>query len=449
MNPNLKVLIYGLGRSGRGVAKFVRGLGWSAQWIDQNPQPQDLELMAALEIAEYTEGLIPEWVIAAPGVPIDHSDLERFRAGGAKVIGELELGYLTRRTPMIGITGTAGKGSTSSLITQILQGLGIQAKLGGNFDPPLLEIIDHCEVAVVEISSFQLERVQTFRPCVGVITNLGVDHLNRHRTVQVYHAEKHKLLERQNPDDLAIFPRGLEVGGLGQKLPFDPQPHSILDLEGNVLLEGDQIPAAHYPANLQAAVYAALGYLKILERPVEPAQLLEVIAGLQPLEGRFQSLGFIGVESGQVEFIEDSIATRTLAVKTALERAKPPIAWIMGGRDKGAELEPLRQVVQDKVKFILAIGSDGAKLASSLEVSYAPVTQEVSLETGFSDMLLACQMALEVLPEGGTVLLAPLCESFDQFKDYKDRAKAFRQAFEIFKRESLELEHTFKFQDEQ
>jgi len=433
----VKALIYGLGRSGRAAAQFVKNLGWDAAWCDAQPQEADLECVNSLELPRlelpFSAALEspPEWTIAAPGVPIDHPDLEFLRHQGSKIIGELELGYLTRRTPMIAVTGTAGKTGTVSLIAQLLRALEIDALECGNFDPPLLSVIDKVEVAIVEVSSFQLERVLEFRPVIGVITNLGVDHLNRHGTLERYHGAKLNLARNQTPEDVLIAPQTVLEQTLGQahRYALTPHPQRIVDLDGDLICELEDLPSGLHPANVQAAVLSVIAYFHYLERPLGSSALRFALKGLLPVEGRFQALGQVR----GVTFLSDSIATRTLAVRSALERSSAPVAWIVGGRDKGANTDDLRDVVNEKVVHIFAIGTHGLMMATRFDKPITQISFEPSLENGYSDMLEACRQAFALLsssgPGRGSVLLAPLCESFDQFKDYKDRASAFYAAY--------------------
>ncbi|WP_045234646.1 Mur ligase family protein, partial [Deinococcus pimensis] len=220
MTDSPDFLIYGLGRSGRGVARFLGREGLRAEWLDARPQEEDLALARDLGFERGDVSRAYRTVVAAPGVPIDHPDLARLRAAGAEVIGEAELAYRFRDVPIVGVTGTAGKGGTSSLIEQLLVALGVRARLGGNFDPPLLDVVDGAEVAVAELSSFQLERVQAFRPVVAVITNLGVDHLDRHGTVEAYHEAKRHITRAQTSQDTLVLPDGLSVPTRARTLHF-------------------------------------------------------------------------------------------------------------------------------------------------------------------------------------------------------------------------------------
>ena len=418
MTSSPDFLIYGLGRSGRGVARFLAREGQRAEWMDANPNDEDLALVAQLHFERGDSGRTYRTVIAAPGVPIDHPDLQRLRSLGAEVMGELELAYRHRDTPIIGVTGTAGKGGTSSLITQLLRHFGVNAQLGGNFDPPLLDVIDEADVAVAELSSFQLERVVHFRPVVGVITNLGVDHLDRHGTVEAYHAAKRNIATAQEPGDTLLLPQGVQVTTRARVVHF--RGEHIALATGEVVLQPEEVPLAHHPANVAAAVLAVEAYLERQGRAVPVGGWRSALLAAQPVPGRFELVA----QRGGVLFVEDSIATRTLAVKAALERAHSPVCWLVGGRDKGADLTELEDVVARKVTHIVAFGEDGARFAAH----FAKPTTVITGQDGGEVMRDAVRAALRALGTEGTVLLAPIGTSFDLYRDYKARGYAFARA---------------------
>ncbi|MEW6422436.1 MAG: UDP-N-acetylmuramoyl-L-alanine--D-glutamate ligase, partial [Deinococcota bacterium] len=357
-----------------------------------------------------------------PGVPIDHPDLLALSARGAEIIGEVTLAARLRpQLPLVGVTGTAGKGGTTVLIAHLLRAQGLNAREGGNIDPPLLDVVDEAEVAVVELSSFQLERVPGLRLPVAVITNLGVDHLDRHRTVEAYHAAKLNITAEQEEEDVLVIPAGLEVKTRAQVRPF--WPDRIVLAGGREVLPVADLPEGIHPANAAAAVLAAEALLTRLGRPVDPERLAAGLRSARPVAGRFETVARVG----NVRFIEDSIATRTLAVEAALTRAEPPIAWLVGGRDKGADLAPLRAAARNRVQRVIAFGEDGEKLARELGFPFETVTGT----DGDAVMRAAAWAGLAALggPDGsGTVLLAPIGTSFDLFPDYKARGASFTQA---------------------
>lgn len=424
-----RVLIYGLGRSGRGVARFLAQQGMRADWIDAKPAPEDLALVAELGFARGDVAGSYQTVVAAPGVPIDHPDLLALAARGAEIIGEVVLAARLRpNLPMVGITGTAGKGSTTVLTAHLLRTCGLNALEGGNIDPPLLDVMDRAEVAVVELSSFQLERVPGLRLPVAVITNLGVDHLDRHRTVGAYHAAKLNITAGQQAGDVLVVPQGLPVASQAQVRGFDAARIALSS--GQDLLSLSELPEGIHPANAAAAVLAAEAMLAHLGREVSAEVLAQGLRTAQPVSGRFETVARLG----DVRFVEDSIATRTIAVQAALERAVTPIAWLVGGRDKGAEMEPLRAAAQDRVVKVIAFGEDGEKLARDLGLPY----QVVPGATGDESMQNAVQAGLSALGSSGTILLAPIGTSFDQFKDYKARGESFRRAAQTLAQEHAE-----------
>lgn len=412
-------MVYGLGRSGRGAARFLAGEGLRADWVDMKPGPDDLALMQELGFVQGDPAGSYDVVVAAPGVPIDHPDLLALRARGADVIGEVVLAARQRPTlPMVGITGTAGKGGTTVLVAHLLRACGVKALEGGNIDPPLLDVVDEAEVAVVELSSFQLERVPGLRLPVAVITNLGVDHLDRHGSIEMYHAAKLNITAGQRAGEVLVIPAGLRVSTEATVRLFTPEQIALSD--GTPVLDPAELPEGLHPANAAAAVLATEAMLRNLGRPVDTTILREGLLTAKPVAGRFETVA----RAGNVKFIEDSIATRTLAVEAALKRATPPIAWLVGGRDKGAEVEPLMAAAQGRVTRVIAFGEDGEKLATQLGLPFETVTGTDSDDI----MRNATQAGFNALDGQGTVLLAPIGTSFDLFKDYKARGASFARA---------------------
>lgn len=402
------ILVYGLGRSGLGVLRFLKARGLAARFYDDRPKEAELQEALAL-------GFAPDWelegpyaeVVAAPGVPLDHPNLKRLQHQGALVLGEAELAYRLSPTPILGITGTAGKTSTTLFTAHLLRGQGIKALEGGNVDPPLVSVVDQAEVAVAELSSFQLERIHTFRPRVAVLLNLGVDHLDRHGSLAAYHQAKLNLLRNLTPEDALVYNAA------------DPRVREAAQAS----------PARLYPftpaedpreSNLRAALKATQAYLDLLGRSLDQEALSASLRSLPTLPHRFQ----VFARKGKVVFIDDSIATRTASVAAALRAAPAPIAWILGGEDKGADLEPLKPLLP-RVRVVLALGRDGPRMAQALGEGVEVVA--IREKEGRAAMRRAVAEALARL-ETGSVLLAPLAQSFDQFRDYKDRAQAFREA---------------------
>ncbi|RDI96542.1 UDP-N-acetylmuramoylalanine--D-glutamate ligase [Meiothermus sp. QL-1] len=414
----MRRLVYGLGRSGLGVLGYLKRHGLEARFYDDAPKPEEVAQARALGFIQEphpTPGQYDQ-VIAAPGVPLAHPRLRALEEGGAEIIGEAELVYRHSRTPLIGITGTAGKTSCTLFTAHFLRALGFKAREGGNIDPPLASVVDEAEVVATELSSFQLERTHRFRPRVAVLLLLGVDHLDRHGSLEAYHAAKLRLIQNLTPEDALVYNardekiRAAAARSPARLYPFEPA-------------------ATPRETNLNAALQAALAYAHIVlrEDPGRPWPFAPTPENLWPFrksapwpEARYQVFARIG----EVEFIDDSIATRLEAVRTALEAAPAPVAWVLGGVDKGAPAEELEEVVGRKVALILAIGRDGPKLAAPFQRLVEVV--EIREPDGRKALEQAVQIALARLSRG-SVLLAPLAASFDQFKDYKERSRIFRE----------------------
>lgn len=414
----MRRLVYGLGRSGLGVLGYLRRHGLSARFYDDQLKPEEAAEARALgfELEPDPQPGTYDEVIAAPGVPIQHPRLQALRDGGAEVIGEAELVYRHSPTPLIGITGTAGKTSCTLFTGHFLRALGFKALEGGNIDPPLASVVDEAEVVAVEMSSFQLERTRHFRPRVAVLLLLGVDHLDRHGSLEAYHAAKLNLIRNLTAKDALVY--------------NTQDPKILAGIEGN--------PARRYPfephrnpreTNLNAAQQAALAYAHIVEReqPGRVWALAPTADNLEPYrasaprpEARYE----IFAQIGHLQFIDDSIATRLDSVRMALEAAPPPVAWVLGGVDKGAPVEELLEVVERKVRLILAIGRDGSRLAAPFKDRVEVV--EIPEPDGRKALEQAVSESLRRLASG-SVLLAPLATSFDQFRDYKERSKVFRE----------------------
>lgn len=436
-----EVLVYGLGRSGLAVVKRLRAAGTATAFFDRRGSGQDVT--AALEAGARSVAAVDgggfALAIAAPGVPIDHPDLVALRAAGTEVIGEVE--WVWRTTPgiYIGITGTAGKGSVTRWTADTLKAAGLDAVAGGNIVPALAAVAGPGRVHVVEMSSFQLERCPTFAPDVAVLLNLGEDHIDRHGSVAAYHAAKRNLIANLGPrstlvvnDDDPELRRwadasaatGVNVRRFSLERPAAAyRTHDgMLVLDGEPLLHaGDlHVLGEHQVAN---ALAVALSCAAVGTPATAIAAGLRAFTGLP---GRYSVAGQVG----DVRFLEDSIATRPLAVAAALRSSPRPLVWLAGGQGKGASLTELRELVADKVDLLVLIGASAEEFRSAFGDLVPTVV--VAEPDGRAAMRAAVAAAYAHLRDrhggAGTVLLAPLAASFDQFEDYVDRAAAFREA---------------------
>jgi UDP-N-acetylmuramoylalanine--D-glutamate ligase len=428
----VNVLVYGLGRSGSSVIRHLHRLGWSGAWFDAAQEPFGAEQALELGFPRVTDidPTVFNLCVAAPGVMFQSAELRALRDAGLEVVGEVELAYRTvlPRVPTIGVTGTAGKGSTTLLIAHLLQSQGLNAVVGGNFDPPLLDVIQTCEVAVVELSSFQLERIESYRAEVAVITNLGVDHIKDHGSLEAYHAAKWMIAKNLTPEDTLVLPGLLQLGRESKARIARVKEDGDVMAGDAVLLERERLPVTVHPMNARMAVRAALAYLECIGREANLEAMREALLNFPGVPGRFETVATLQ----GTRFIEDSIATRVLAVQAALENAPAPVAWILGGRDKltllerQTELPKLEALVREKVAVLLAFGESGLEFAKAFQHLGVRV-EDLTRVDGATAMNRAARLGLEHA-RGGSVVLAPLGTSFDLFKDYKARGKAFRDA---------------------
>lgn len=434
----MTVLVYGLGRSGLAAARLAAAQGHRLEIFDLRREGADVEAVRALGAVQLDSVVSSEATvcIAAPGVPIDHPDLARLRGMGVEVIGEVEWVFRTVPARYVGVTGTAGKGTVTRWIADALTQGGVDAVAGGNIDPALAAVARPDATLVVELSSFQLERCPTLRPRVAVALNLGEDHIDRHGSVAAYHAAKHNIIRRQGAEDAFVYNaddpvlRTWAPSAAARALSFSLEGHAdaaydralgILTLGGDPLLPAGELKVRgeHQIANALAVALACR------ELGLPRGAIAAGLRSFAGLPGRYAPAGTVG----GVQFIEDSIATRPLAVAAALKATPAPLVWIAGGRAKGASVEALRSLVRGRVSLLVGIGEAGPVFARA----FARETETLvcGQQDGREALGCAVRAALEHLKEhyggSGYVLLAPLAASFDQFDDYADRARAFRE----------------------
>ena len=440
----MRALVYGLGRSGLAVSRLLARQSHGFVAFDNRLADADRTEVERLG-GEVTQRPLDENVdicIAAPGVPYDHADLVGLRTGGLETVGEVEWVYRTVDAPIVGITGTAGKTSATRLLTDVLQGAGLDAVAGGNIDPALAEVAAPGRTLVTELSSFQLERCPTLKPRVAVVLNLGVDHLDRHGSLAAYHKAKRAVTRNQTGADLLVYNADDPVlRGWAAQSEARAEGFSLTDtaaaclekdalcLHGEKLLETAELnlQGRHQWGNALAVALAAS------ELGVNRHKIADGLKNFQGVPGRYALAGTVG----GVGFVEDSIATRTLAVRAALEATPEPVVWIVGGVDKGADLADLLPLVRQKVKLVVGIGEAGPVFTGAfVGVTAAAVCRQAE---GEAALVCACRRGLEFLRSNhggkGTVLLAPLGASFDQFKDYRERAAVFRRVVASLKNE--------------
>jgi UDP-N-acetylmuramoylalanine--D-glutamate ligase len=434
-----RIMVIGLGISGRAAARVLASRGASLVMTDLRA---DL-VRGDLPVGEVHLGAEdPAWlggvdlVIASPGVPRTSALMAAARAQRIAMIGELELGSRFVSAPMVAITGTNGKSTATVLIGEIFKAAGMKAFVGGNLGTPLVNASDgDYDLAVIEVSSYQLELIETFKPRVAVHLNLTDDHLDRYRDLAEYGQAKARLFENQDGSDWAILNRedtrvwklagevrsrvfgfGFErpatsakeaAGAIwcdGGSLAFDDGNRS-----GRIALGDFRLPGRHNLLNGMAAAAAALAM------GVEPRTIECALHGFAGLPHRTEFVR----DKGGVRYVDDSKGTNVGAVLEALAATPGPVILIAGGVDKGGAYGPLRAPLKDKVRLLILIGAAREKMRAELDGATAIETATALAE--------AVGIAAANARRGDTVMLSPACSSFDQFKDYAERGRVFQE----------------------
>ena len=422
----------GLGISGQSAANFCAERGASVVASDEASRAALGNLEGLLPSVEVRTGApMPDprdfdLVVPSPGIP-----LARYAKRARKICGDIELTSRFLEIPIVAVTGTNGKSTTVELIEAMLRSAGLRARAAGNLGHPALALVgEGLDVAVLEVSSFQLEAVDTFRPKVSVILNLSPDHLDRHGDLAGYAKAKERIFENQGSGDTLVVnlddpllrslaeTERFEVLGfsrLGPVAPgvfFDGTSIVVRSSEGSRRLAIDDYPLAgvHNLENLLAAV----GVLSALG--VDLHRAMGALADFRGLPHRSE---FIAKISG-VTYVNDSKATNIGAAQRALESFGRNLIWLAGGRDKGLEFSDLAQTAAPRVRLALLYG-EAAPLLEAALLGHVETRRVETLEEAVS-------AAAGCAVPGDVVLLAPACASFDQFRNFEERGTQFRAA---------------------
>ncbi|MBI1899420.1 MAG: UDP-N-acetylmuramoyl-L-alanine--D-glutamate ligase [Acidobacteria bacterium] len=431
-----RVAVIGMARSGMAAVELVLRHGASALAIDQRSAGQLGD--AAPRLQSWGVALRPqtaeslrdaELVVLSPGVPVDIPELEEARGRGLPVIGELELASWFLQGPVIGITGSNGKTTTTALTGHILREGGVPVQVGGNIGTPPAAMIDASRPEqwnVLELSSFQLETIREFRARVSVVLNVTPDHLDRHHTFEHYAAAKRRLLETQTADDFAVLNADdvtcVDYGASTKARPVwfsstrPVTPGLFLEggriyLDDEPLIEAAEVPlrGVHNLENVMAASAAAR---------IAGGSRGAIAAAIRTFPGVEHRLEFVR-EIGGVAYYNDSKATNVDATHKALD-AFPGGLWvILGGKDKGSDYTALREPLRRKARAVLLIGAAASKIAEHLNGA-APVIRCGTIDE-------AVRRAARAAVPGEVVLLAPACASFDQFDSFEHRGRVFKE----------------------
>ncbi|MBI3781769.1 MAG: UDP-N-acetylmuramoyl-L-alanine--D-glutamate ligase [Deltaproteobacteria bacterium] len=434
----VRFLVIGASKTGASTARFlhsregrVRLVDRCADTISHAKLPEKIETVVGDQDTDLLNRI--ETVVPSPGVPREHPLLRRAVALHIPVLSEIELASRFLSCPMLAVTGTNGKSTTTTLLGSMLQTDGVQTFVGGNLGTPLIDAVDGgFAAAVVEVSSFQLEWVDGFRPRVAVLLNLTPDHLDRYANVEEYGAAKTRIFAAQQPEDTAVLNRddpwvwaqrrairanaisfGLDRVEFGTYTENDslicwgPKPLPL-----KLSLAGVRLQGAHNRENIMAAATAAAVW-GVSEAAIQRA--------LNDATGLPHRLELVREHQG-VRFYDDSKGTNVGAVEKSVASFDRGVILLAGGYDKGGDFHTLERLLAGRVKHLVLFGASAAKIESQLG-SGIPHTR-------VRDLAAAVGAAAALAISGDTVLLSPGCASFDEFTDYTARGRKFRQLVE-------------------
>ena len=441
---NKKVLVVGLGKSGLAAALFLRHRGAQVTVSDaRSAESLAKDIPALLEEGIMVEtgghGLLTfrrqDLIVVSPGVPLNTPELAQVRHFGLPVIGELELAARFLKGKILAITGSNGKTTTTALVGEILEKAGIPTLVGGNIGVPVVSLIEASTDetwSVLEVSSFQLESTLLFHPSIAVILNITPDHLDRHGTFENYALAKERIFAAQDGSDSVVLNADNERAALAaarssaQVYSFSVEhpvergawleqgylvyrPAGDAPTEGVMPLSGIPLKGTHNVENVLAAVCAA----RLAGAPVDAIR--KAIEDFRAVEHRLE---YVATING-VEYYNDSKATNVDATAKAVAAFNSGIHLILGGKDKGSDYTQLAQLLRARVRAVYTIGTAAAKI----ELQLRGVVSIQSCET----LDVAVSAAGNAARPGEVVVLAPACSSFDQFENYEQRGKVFKE----------------------
>jgi UDP-N-acetylmuramoylalanine--D-glutamate ligase len=435
-----RVVVVGAARSGVAAAALLARRGGRVTLTDMRPsfegEAQLRALGVTLELGEHRAATLAgaDLIVASPGVPLEQPVFDGARAAGVEMIGELELASRWLAGRVIAITGTKGKSTTTTVIGRMLEADGRTVLVGGNIGVPLSAQVDASTpetIHVVEASSFQLETTTTFRPWVALWLNLADDHLDRHPTIASYAEAKARVFANQTADDWAVLNADDAVvmrhgeATAARRVYFSPSGR----LREGFVVDGDwivrrtttgadrlipvsavELTGRHMLQNVVAA--AAVTFVA----GVRAEAMARGLEGFHGLEHVMEPVGQVGA----VRFVNDSKATNVEAARRSIESFPPGVVPIVGGHFKGGDLRDLRDAVRARARAVVAIGV-AAPLVHAALGDLLPVVDASSMADAVARGYAAAA------PEG-TVLLAPACASFDWYRDYAERGRAFKSA---------------------
>ena len=441
-----KVLVCGMARSGVSAAQCLYELGARVTISDSKAEEKLAEALQPLEGMDIRRCLGDQaqpadlesydLAVTSPGIPLQAPILRAVQAAGVPLIGELELGAQVSRAPLYAVTGTNGKTTTTTLIGEIFRNLGKTTYVVGNIGYPFTACALRCgeeDVAVAEVSSFQLETISTFHPHIAVMCNITEDHLNRHGTMEEYIRVKERIFENMGQGDYAVL--NLDdpiVRGMAERIPCAPAFFSRRqEVETGAYLEGEEVVFSlngHKKRVLRADEIRIPGEHN-LENALA-ATALTMLAGVPAPVVRHTLKTFPGVEHRietvrtveGVTYINDSKGTNVDASIRAVRAMKAPTVLLAGGYDKHTDFLPLaREILASKIHTVVVLGDTAKQIERALRaVGFESILHAKTFEE-------AVLLARSCAREGENVLLSPACASFDMFQDYEERGRVFKE----------------------
>ena len=433
-----RILIVGLGASGVAVAKYLYKMGKQIAIADEKSESELSGRIAELSGIPYEAHFGPHqkkdflsypMIVLSPGVDSELPVLKQARNNGIRIMGEVELASRYIKEPVIAITGTNGKTTTTALIGEIFRKAFGDVFVGGNIGTPLVEYLEQSKRShvVVEISSFQLETIETFRPNTAILLNIAEDHLDRYRSYNEYKSAKYRIFQNQTQSDYAIINANIlpAIRGKAKILPFSIQQETsegAFARNGNmyVRLDGREfvykrelspLMGLHNTENILTALLTA--HIYGIDKEITE-HVLRTFKGLP------HRIEYVRTVDG-VSYYDDSKATNVDSTRRALEGIDRKIILIVGGKDKGGSYQIIKSAA-DRIKAIVAIGEAKQKIMSELGDAI-DVFAEINMEG-------AVNRAHTLASAADVVLLSPMCSSFDMFKDYRERGNVFRRIVE-------------------
>lgn len=436
---NQSIAILGLGASGEAAARLLAAQGARVTVLDSGDSEvlrakaatlESAGIRALVGAAVESDASRYDLAVLSPGIDPAVPLVQRMRAPekATPMIGELELSYTLCACPVIAITGTNGKTTTTQLVEKMLNACGVKTLAAGNIGPAFAARITESaglDVMTLEVSSFQLETIVTFRPQIAVWLNFQPDHLDRYASMEEYHAAKCRIFENQTADDLAIVKLGEKLPSLKSRVITFSATQAGGDLElrdGVIHFHGEPVlrlaethlRGVHNAENLMAAIAIGAAY------GLEFAPMTRALCDYRPLPHRCEWVGRVD----GVDYVNDSKATNLDALEKALQSETRRVVLIAGGKDKGFEFESLTALVAEKARTVVLIGEMAGRIAGFWE-PHVPCLRAGTLAE-------AVALARAQAQEGDVVLFSPGTSSFDMFKSYADRGDQFRALVQAF-----------------